>query len=69
MKSSSALDEDRNFSDFTRRNWAWVLCKRPELAERCNKWSEFYTLEWICLLDAQPQFESNAKYYGFDDIL
>lgn len=42
-------------SEVPPRAWGYLLCQRPELAERFFRWSQLTVNEWASLLKRQPQ--------------
>ena len=59
---SSKFDEYSLWNRIYPISWSWLLYKRPQFADKCDKWEEFSAWDWYELFD-QPQFEEKAKQY------
>ena len=44
--------------------WASLLVKYPELADKCDKWNEFAPLNWVNFLRYQPQFADRCDKWN-----
>ena len=49
------LADKLDFSKLESYSWAELLARRPDLAGKCDCWSEFEDWEWTQLLAKQPQ--------------
>ena len=59
---ASKFDEYSLWNRIYPISWSWLLYKRPQFADKCDKWEEFSAWDWYELFD-QPQFEEKAKQY------
>ena len=56
------------------RAWAYLLCHRPELADRFDRWQEFTPAVWAGLLHFQPELSSRCpclqevRALDYDDL-
>ncbi|MBP5542774.1 MAG: hypothetical protein ILM98_01755 [Kiritimatiellae bacterium] len=62
------LADKLDFSKLESYSWAELLARRPDLAGKCECWSEFEDWEWNQLLAKQPQLAKYNQNIEFDDI-
>ncbi len=55
-----------NWSWFGPKEWARILYRQPQFADKCKKWNEFGTDEWAEILGGQPQLAVHIE--AWDEI-
>ena len=67
LKDENAIVAKEEFETLTGSDWVRLLSKKPQFADKCDKWDEFKDHYWAHLLEEQPQFADKCdKWNEFD---
>ncbi len=59
--------DDGKLAELNGSQWAGLLARQPQFADKCGEWAKFEGRDWASLLAKQPQFADKCKWSKLDD--